>query len=178
MIADTDRYVARCLVCGLLILLLTLPAVAVMSGYDSENAAPDDADYAAGLAAWQDDDWQAVVKHMTRVIERKPWHDQAHNLLGFAYRKLGDYPRALLHYQQALDLNPYHQGALAYLGETYLAMGCQTHAVKTLKRLGTACQQVMGADTERWQANCKAWRGLKTAIAAYRASNKPACALD
>jgi tetratricopeptide (TPR) repeat protein len=165
----TCRYVAQWLICSLLILLLTLPAVAVLSGYDSENGALNDPDYAAGLAAWQEEDWQAVITHMTRVLERKPWHDQAHNLMGFAYRKLGDYPHSLTHYQQALDLNPHHQGALAYLGQTYLAMGCKTHAVKTLHRLATACKRVMPTETD-----CEAWRDLQTAIESYRLSTKSA----
>jgi tetratricopeptide (TPR) repeat protein len=137
-----------------------------------------DPDYAAGLAAWQDEDWPVVVEHMSLVIKRKPWHDQAHNLLGFAYRKLGDYQRSLAHYQQALDLNPHHRGALAYLGATYLAMGCKMYAVKTLNRLATACKRVMGMDSERWQSDCKAWGDLKTAVETYRASNSVACELD
>lgn len=165
----TCRYAAQWLIGSLLVLLLTLPAVAAPSGYDSENAALDDPDYAAGLAAWREEDWQAVITHMARVLERKPWHDEAHNLMGFAYRQLGDYPHSLTHYQQALDLNPHHLGALAYLGQTYLAMGCKTHAVKTLNRLAIACKRVMPTETD-----CTAWRDLKTALEAYRMPTKPA----
>ena len=79
--------IARHVILGALLLVLaTAPAVAVMSGAESELPSSDDADdYAQGVAAFEREDWQAVVEHMIRAIEQRPWHDDAHNLLGFAY---------------------------------------------------------------------------------------------
>src|SRR5690606_38026878 len=128
-----QAYVLLCLV----VLLLAPPTSAVMNDYDTPSAAPSDEDYAAGQEALKRADWQEVIDHMGRVIARRPWHDDAHNLIGYAYRQLGDYTRSLEHYQQALDLNPYHRGALEYLGETYLAMGCPAQAKAMLARLET-----------------------------------------
>ncbi len=64
------------------------------------------------------------------------------------------------------NLHPRHRGALAYLGETYLAKGRETHTIKTLNRLVTACKRVMETDPDRWQSDCKASRDLKTATEA------------
>ena len=98
---------------------------------------------------------------------RRPWDDEAHNLLGFSYRKLGDFNRALEHYQEALDLNPHHRGALEYLGEAYLEMNRLDQAKDTLARLGIECQRVFGAQSG-WQAQCNEWLELKEAIEDYR----------
>ena len=42
--------------------------------------------------------------------------DEAYNLSGFAYRKLGKYNQALRFYDTALKLNPHNLGALESLG--------------------------------------------------------------
>ena len=76
-----------------------------------------------------------MIEHMTRVIAQRPWHDDAHNLMGFAYRKLGDYDRALEAYDRALELNPHHRGALEYLGEAYLELDRPELAKDMLDRL-------------------------------------------
>ena len=91
------------------------------NGATAEVAPPDD-EYAQGKAAFEREDWPAVIEHMTRAIAERPWDDDAHNLMGFAYRKLGDYDQALEQYDRALALNPHHRGALEYLGEAYLEM--------------------------------------------------------
>ena len=160
-------------------LAITSPTFAVMGGDKSEREVPNDPDYTAGIDAFKRKDWQGVIDHMSRLIERKPWDDNAHNLVGFAYRKLGDYRRSLEHYQQALDLNPHHRGALEYLGETYLAMGCVAQAHETFTRLATACRRVKGVTAKGdWQSDCEAWRELRTEIEAYRGQPRPTCALD
>ena len=53
---------------------------------DTPRRAPAGAadDYAAGLAAHERGDWQAVIDHMAKVIEDRPWHADAYNLAGFA----------------------------------------------------------------------------------------------
>lgn len=156
---------------GLLGCLLTLAlmpsAFAVLSDdYLPPNAG--DPDYNAGVEAWKREDWRATVEHMTKVITRRPWDDNAHNLMGFAYRKLGDYDRALEHYQKALELNPHHRGALEYLGETYVEMGQLDKAKEMLERLAVECRRITGALTNAAQPECAEWQDLKTAIEAHR----------
>lgn len=119
------RWLSPYLFISLYLVIFTLPTLAILS--DTENppqSVPDDTDYAAGIAAFETADWEKVIEYMRKVIARRPWHDNAYSLIGFAYRQLGDYRQSLVYYQQALELNPYHRGALEYLGETYLTMGC------------------------------------------------------
>ena len=164
---------------GLLMLLFLSSTLAVMSGDERPLAVPNDPDYTAGLAAFGSEDWQGVIDHMSKVVARRPWDDNAYNLLGFAMRKLGHYRRALAHYQQALDLNPYHRGALEYLGETYLEMGCITQAQEVLTRLEAACKRIMDDRArDRWQAGCQEWQDLHAALATARPPAPPGCTLE
>lgn len=155
-------------------LVLAPPGLAVMGDDASPPAAADasDPDYTAGVKAWRAEDWRGVIEHMSRVLERRPWNDNAQNLLGFAYRKLGDYPRALEHYQKALDLNPHHRGALEYLGEAYLELDRPAQAAEMLQRLETECRRVASA-AEDWMKDCEEWQDLRAAIEAYRKAGQP-----
>lgn len=144
-------------------------ALAVTSGGMSEQASPGDADYARGKAAFDRQDWPEVIEHMGRVIAERPWHDDAHNLMGFAYRKLGDYDRALESYDRALELNPHHRGALEYLGEAYLELDRPDLAKGMLDRLAAECQRIaVGAPTgDAWQSDCEEWQELEEAYQSY-----------
>ena len=162
--------IARCVVLGLLAgSIVAGPVLAITSGGKSEQASPDDDDYARGKAAFDREDWPEVIKRMTRVIAERPWHDDAHNLMGFAYRKLGDYDRALEQYDRALELNPHHRGALEYLGEAYLELDRPELAKGMLDRLATECQQVAVGATiiGTWQSGCHEWQDLKEAYDSY-----------
>jgi tetratricopeptide (TPR) repeat protein len=169
----------RWLACVCLLLVGTASTYAVLSGSATPPVAPPDPDYAAGTAAFEHRDWQGVIDHMSRVIARRPWDDQAYNLIGFAYRQLGQYQRALQYYKQALDLNPYHRGALEYLGETYIAMHCLAQARETLSRLESECKRVNSSPTlDGWQAGCKEWQDLQAAIAVYVPMGQASCTLS
>jgi tetratricopeptide (TPR) repeat protein len=161
--------VARCLVLvALVVSLASAPAIAVMSGGKSEQPPPSDDDYAKGKAAFEQEDWQGVIDHMAKAIEERPWHDDAHNLMGFAYRKLGDYDRALVEYDRALALNPHHRGALEYLGEAYLELDRPELAEEMLHRLAAECQRIaVGATDRSWQSDCEEWHELNEAYEAY-----------
>lgn len=151
-------------------LALTPAAFAVMSGgWEPPAAEADDPDYAAGLDAFTRQDWPAVITHMEKALQRRPWNDNAQNLLGFAYRKLGDYDRAFEHYGQALDLNPYHRGALEYLGEAYLELDQPAKAQETLQRLGTVCERV---DLPVASGACSEWEELNAAVRNYTAHTR------
>jgi tetratricopeptide (TPR) repeat protein len=162
--------IARRLALGALLLALaTAPAGAVTMGGESAGpAASEGDDYAEGAAAFEREDWPAVIEHMTRAVEQRPWHDDAYNLMGFAYRKLGDYDKALQSYDWALKLNPHHRGALEYLGEAYLELDQPEAAKGMLERLEVECRRVVPAGTDgRWQADCEEWRELSDAYDAY-----------
>ena len=172
----------RSVLCSCLVLLLlslALPALAVLSDSEDTRPVPNDPDYAAGLAAVQRADWQGALDSMARVVARRPWDDDAYNLMGFASRKLGDYRQALAYYHKALDLNPHHRGALEYLGETYLEMRCVARAREVLARLETACKRIAG-NTARdgWQAGCQEWTELHAAITTTHEPEQPGCPVE
>jgi tetratricopeptide (TPR) repeat protein len=160
--------IARSVVLGaLLAAAASIPAIAVTSGGQSQQAPPSD-DYAEGKAAFERGDWQGVIDHMTRAIDERPWDDDAHNLMGFAYRKLGDYDKALEEYDRALALNPHHRGALEYLGEAYLELDRPELAKGMLDRLALECQRIAASATgDGWQADCEEWQDLNEAYQTY-----------
>jgi tetratricopeptide (TPR) repeat protein len=157
------------LVGGAILALAAAPgAVAIQSG-GSEQAGPADPDYAAGEAAFDREDWQGLLDHMSRVVEENPNHDDALNLMGFAYRKLGDYDRALESYDRALQLNPRHRGALEYLGEAYLELDQPELAKATLDRLEAECGPAVASVTD---GGCEEWEDLKQAYDDYVAEHR------
>jgi len=164
----------RIYICALLALAITagLPSAA-LAIMDDERPPANDPDYAAGLAAFAREDWRSVIDIMERVVAQKPWHDDAHTRMGFAYRKQGDYERALEAYDQALALNPHHRGALEYLGEAYLEMGRTGDAQAMLARLADECRRV-AADGDDWQADCEEWQDLRAALDGHPAEGESA----
>jgi tetratricopeptide (TPR) repeat protein len=131
--------------------------------------------YEAGVAAFEAGEWRVVIDRMAEVIEARPWHADAYNRTGFAWRKLGDYDRALSFYDRALELNPYHRGALEYLGEAYLELDRPADALALLERLATECRRI-AADPADWRASCEEWQDLKAAYDAYPAAGTAAAA--
>jgi tetratricopeptide (TPR) repeat protein len=166
---------ARRLVLGALVIAwASAPAGAVMSGGKSEQPPPADDAYDQGKAAFEQGDWRAVVAHMARAIEERPWDDDAYNLMGFGYRKLGDYDKALEAYDRALKLNPHHRGALEYLGEAYLELDRPELAKDMLDRLAAECQRItIGAGDRAWQSECEEWQDLSEAYEAYVSDPSP-----
>jgi tetratricopeptide (TPR) repeat protein len=153
----------------LVLLVLWAGPVGAVTGFDAEPppAAADDP-YAAGIAAFEQEDWGAVLVHMRAAVEERPWLDNAYNLMGFAHRKLGDYPEALAAYDKALSLNPHNRGALEYLGEAYLELDRPEDAKATLERLAMACRMLAHAAVDPL-ATCHEWQELNEAYQAYRA---------
>lgn len=154
---------------GLMLALLSAaPAMAIMSGEESARAPSSDADYAEGKAAFQRDDWHATIIALDRVVARRPWHDNAHNMLGFASRKLGQWDKAYAHYAKALELNPRHKQALEYLGEAYLEQGRTDEARAVAVRLTKVCAfVVMGFDHQGWKSGCEERDDLAAAFAEH-----------
>jgi tetratricopeptide (TPR) repeat protein len=152
---------------AVLAVLAPEPARAIMSGAESRLAASGDADYAAGKAAFEREDWSGAILNLTMVLMRRPWHDNAHAMLGHAWRKLGRYDLSFESYRAALELNPRHRGALEYLGEAYLELGRHDVARATLLRLAEVCDLVvMAFDNQGWNSGCEELRDLKAAFAA------------
>jgi tetratricopeptide (TPR) repeat protein len=157
------------LITGLLLGLLGAgPARAIMSGEESPLLPSSDADYAEGKAAFLAEEWARAVAALERVVARRPWHDNAHNMLGFASRKLGLWDKAFEHYDKALELNPRHKQALEYLGEAYLEQGRIAEAQAVARRLTAVCAQVvMAFDNQGWKHGCRERDDLAQAFAEH-----------
>jgi tetratricopeptide (TPR) repeat protein len=152
------------------------PAAAIMSGEASKLAPSGDPDYAAGKAAFEREDWTAAIASLTIVLASRPWHDNAHAMIAYAWRKLGDTGLALEHYALALKQNPRHRGALEYLAETYLDLGRRADADAMVARLADACDLVvMAFDNDGWKSGCEELNEVK---AAYAARGLPLPRLD
>ena len=143
--------------------LLAAPAHAIMGTDESALPSSSDPDFAAGLAAYEREDWRALIGHMAAVLEGRPWHDDAQALTGYAYRKLGDYDRSLAHYDRALALNPHNMNALEYLGEAYLELDRPEDAAALLARLEDVCRRLPQFADGGWREGCEPWRELKAA---------------
>ena len=148
-------------------------AAAVSGEDDFANPSSSDDPYSAGVAAFEQEDWQAVIARMSEAVEARPWQDNAHNLMGFAYRKLGDYQAALTAYDKALELNPYNRGALEYLGEAYLELDRpwpHGDAEAILDRLALACKLMAHGGVDPL-ATCHEWQKLSEAYEDYVSKN-------
>lgn len=144
------------------------PALAVFSGDMSPRAPSGDADYAAGVRAWTAMDWPGMIEHLDKVVARRPWHDNAHTLLGYAHRRLGNYEAAFHHYDRALAHNDRHRGALAYMGIAYLHLDDLARAEATLARLLGICQGMMMTFSDGdFGSGCEEFYELKGAIDYY-----------
>ena len=148
---------------------LPTAAGAVFSGDMSPRARSGDSDYADAVDAWEAKDWNTAIHFLSKVVERRPWHDNAHNLLGYSYRQIEEFELALKHYHIALDLNPRHRQALEYLGRAYLQMHWPDKARETLDRLGAVCTQVALTFSDGdFTDGCNEYRSLRDAVAFYQ----------
>ena len=95
--------------------------------------------------------YQDAIPILEDVVETDPENANAYNLLGFAFRTIGDY------YDQALTIDPKHKGAYEYLGELYLKLGQLEKAEAQLARLDDICI-----------FSCEEYDDLKAAIETYK----------
>jgi Flp pilus assembly protein TadD len=114
----------------------------------------------SGRAAVQAADWKKAIAELMLAVKAQPGNADAHNLLGFAFRKQAtpDLPKAFEHYSTALKLNPNHKGAHEYIGEAYLVDGQPAKAEEHLARLKAIC----GGNA------CEEYEDLANAVAAYK----------
>jgi tetratricopeptide (TPR) repeat protein len=91
--------------------------------------------------------WQAAINKLKDIVADDNTNADAYNLLGYAYRHLGDYKRAGQYYGRALKLNPKHLGALEYQGEMFVLMGEIDKAKANLAKI----KEIKGTDNEYYE---------------------------
>lgn len=100
-------------------------------------------------------DWPMAVDDLNGVLKREPGNADAHNLLAYALRNLGDVERARTHYLEALRIDPTHRSAHEYLGELY----AKTGRIDEARRLLASLERLCG------NTSCEEYRDLARAIA-------------
>jgi Flp pilus assembly protein TadD len=145
----------------LLLVMLPLRGYAVYNE-PADTAPVGDADYVAGVHAVKGQQWTEAIRHLDAVANRHPRSADIFNLLGFAYRKLGQLPESFRHYRRALELDPEHRGAHEYIGEAYLMQGDINRARNHLRELEYLCK-----------ADCEEYRDLAAAIEKHNKANAP-----
>jgi Flp pilus assembly protein TadD len=124
---------------------------------------PENANLAAGRKAIEGKDFKAAIGHLTKAVQEEPKNADAHNMLGYSYRKTNVFDKSMEHYQTALKLDSNHRSAHEYLGELYLDLNQPENAEKQLAALKRACP---------FLGKCEEYDDLKKAIDAYKAKKK------
>ena len=122
----------------------------------------DDPDMDAGRSAIEARDWAGAVSAMQRAVAAKPLNADAHNWLGFAYRKQGNLDASFAAYREALRLAPGHRAAHEYIGEAFLMTGQLAQAEAHLAELARLCTPIP----------CEEHRELRQAIDDYKRKPK------
>ena len=143
-----------------LLATFTIPALANMG--DDSSPASKDSDYQEGKKAVEAQDWDRGIELLSKAVRSEPKNADAHNLLGYAYRKKGVFAASFEQYEEALKLDPKHKHAHEYIGEAYLLTDNLPKAEQHLAQLQKICSPVP----------CEEYKELKRAVDAYKKAKK------
>ena len=121
-----------------------------------------DPDYVAGKKALESQDWKKAIELLSKAMKTVSNNSEAHNLLGYAYRKTGNLEASFAQYDQALKLDPANRHAHEYMGEAYLLTNNLPKAEQHLAELQRLCSPIP----------CEEYKELKLAVDAYRKGKK------
>lgn len=132
---------------ALALALAATPSLAAPSGGGSLPSASAPrydaaAEYRAGIAALQQDDFRKAEKHLKRVVRASPKNANAHYVLGMAQAGRDKHKNARKSFARALKLDPDMLTARRELGVTYARLGEADKAAEAL------------ADLQRRKAAC------------------------
>lgn len=131
---------SRCALLGIVVLLFqAAPAIAAENRSDPWTASEVRRELAIAQGHIDNGQYQRAIRVLDDIVRNEPNNADAHNLLGFSYRKMENFTRAETHYDRALRVEPAHRGALEYAGELYLQTGRRAQAEATSRRLEQAC---------------------------------------
>jgi len=105
----------------------------------SRNPAPEHRVVREARALIAQQRWGQAERLLAAHVRLEPRDADAHNLLGFSLRKLGQLQAALVAYRRALELDPEHLGAHEYIGEAYVLLGDLPRARVHLAALERLC---------------------------------------
>ncbi len=143
-------------------LLVALVPLAAGNPGDDDESASDDPNFQEGKKAVQSQDWNKAVDLLSKAVQSDPKNADAHNLLGYAYRRNGKFDASFDHYNEALKLNPRHKHAHEYIGEAYLLTDNLPKAEQHLAQLQKLCTPIP----------CEEYKELKRAVDNYKKNKK------
>jgi len=129
---------------------------------DDDATASDDPNFQEGRKAVESQDWAKAVDLLAKAVQSDPKNADAHNFLGYAYRKVGKFDASFSHYNEALKLNPKHKHAHEYIGEAYLLTDNLGKAEQHLAELQKLCTPIP----------CEEYKELKRAVESYKKNKK------
>lgn len=141
--------------------LIILPAAMANMGSEESNESGD-ANYLEGKKALEAQEWKKAIDLLSKAVQAVPNNADAHNFLGYAYRKTGKFEASFTQYNEALKLNPNHKNAHEYIGEAYLLTGDLPKAEQHLAELQRICSPIP----------CEEYKELKRAVDAYKKAKK------
>jgi Flp pilus assembly protein TadD len=141
--------------------LIILPAAMANMGSEDSNESSD-ANYLEGKKALQSQEWKRAIDLLSKAVQAEPNNADAHNFLGYAYRKIGKFDASFAQYNDALKLNPNHRNAHEYIGEAYLLTGNLPKAEQHLAELQKICSPIP----------CEEYKELKRVVDAYKKTKK------
>lgn len=106
--------------------------------------------------------WSVAIAELRLAVRDEPKNADAHNLLGYSYRKQAkpDMAKSFEHYNTALKLDPMHKGTHHYIGVAYLMDKKPAEADKHLALLEKSCGN----------RTCPEYLDLAKTIAAFKAT--------
>ena len=135
-------------------------AMANMGSEESNESA--DPNYVAGKKALESQEWKKAIDLLSKAVQAVPNNSDAHNLLGYAYRKTGRFDASFVQYNEALKLDPMNKHAHEYIGEAYLLTDNLSKAEQHLAELQRICSPIP----------CEEYKELKRAVDAYKKAKK------
>lgn len=141
---------------------ITFAPIAAANLGESDSPGADDVNFVEGKKAVETQDWNKAIEWLTKAVQSQPQNADAHNFLGYAYRKIGKYGASFAHYHEALKLNPKHKHAHEYIGEAYLLADDLFKAEYHLSELQRICSPIP----------CEEFKDLKRAVESYKKTRK------
>lgn len=97
--------------------------------------------------------WTQAVALLQAHVQVYADEADAHNLLGYSLRQVGQHAASQAAYERALQLDPSHRGAHEYMGELMITLGRRDRALFHLGELERLCA-----------SSCQEYQQLKRAV--------------
>jgi tetratricopeptide (TPR) repeat protein len=112
-------------------------------------------------------DFQRALPMLEEFLRFEPENPEAHNLMGYTLRNLGQLDAAMQSYNTALGFDPGHKGTLEYQGELFLKLNDKAAAEQNLAKLKELCptgceaHDILQAAIERFKDGDFAWTQVR-----------------